>query len=98
MLFSSFFIIRTYTNQPSIMSKLQLQRLLFNIENSYPGFLSNTIEKKTGVDLNHDGYVGGERNAEKQFGVDLNNDGYIGGEGEYLGYFSTLISNIITYH
>lgn len=75
-----------------------MQRLLFNIENSYPGFLSNTIEKKTGVDLNHDGYVGGERNAEKQFGVDLNNDGYIGGEGEYLGYFSTLISNIITYH
>lgn len=48
------------------------------------GFISNTIEKKTGLDINHDGYVGGEKNAEKQYGVDLNGDGYVGGEGEYL--------------
>jgi hypothetical protein len=48
------------------------------------GFISNTIEKKTGLDINHDGYIGGEKNAEKQFGVDLNGDGYVGGEGEYL--------------
>ncbi|CAF0825023.1 unnamed protein product [Rotaria sordida] len=44
-------------------------------------FITNTIEKKTGLDINHDGYIGGVKNAEKQFGVDFNSDGYIGGEG-----------------
>ena len=47
-------------------------------------FISNTIEKKTGLDINHDGFVGGQKNAEKQFGVDLNGDGYVGGEGKCL--------------
>ncbi|UJR12360.1 hypothetical protein I4U23_016537 [Adineta vaga] len=44
-------------------------------------FINNTLEKKTGLDLNHDGFVGSEKNAEKQYGVDFNGDGYIGGEG-----------------
>ena len=44
-------------------------------------FINNTLEKKTGFDLNHDGFVGGEKAAEKQYGVDFNGDGYIGGEG-----------------
>ncbi|CAF1303801.1 unnamed protein product [Rotaria sordida] len=44
-------------------------------------FINNTLEKKTGLDLNHDGFVGGEKNAEKQTGIDFNRDGYIGGEG-----------------
>ncbi|CAF1003249.1 unnamed protein product [Adineta steineri] len=44
-------------------------------------FINNTLEKKTGLDLNHDGIVGSEKNAEKQYGADLNGDGYIGGEG-----------------
>ena len=64
----------------------------FTVQKTWPnllfrlrlGVISNTIEKKTGLDINRDGYVGGEKNAEKQLGVDLNGDGYVGGEGEYL--------------
>ncbi len=58
--------------------------IALHVQKFYLDFISNTIEKKTGLDLNHDGFVGGEKNAEKQYGVDFNGDGYIGGEGEYI--------------
>jgi len=45
------------------------------------------LEKKTGLDLNHDGFVGGVTSAEKQYGADFNGDGYVGGEGKYFIYF-----------
>ncbi|CAF3964794.1 unnamed protein product, partial [Adineta steineri] len=35
-------------------------------------FIESAIEKKTGLDLNHDGFVGSEKNAEKQYGADFN--------------------------
>ena len=56
-----------------------LPNLLFRLR---LGFIINTIEKKTRLDINHDGFIGGEKNAERQIGFDLNGDGYVGGEGE----------------
>ncbi|UJR10948.1 hypothetical protein I4U23_015133 [Adineta vaga] len=44
-------------------------------------FITNQVEKKTGLDVNQDGFVGGIKNTEKQYGVDIDRDGYVGGEG-----------------
>ena len=60
--------------------------------------ISNTIEKKTGLDINHDGFVGGVKNAEKQFGVDMNGDGYVGSEGECLRLSVAMFDYAFIYH
>ena len=61
--------------------------MTFTFEIWFTGFINNTLEKKTGLDLNHDGFVGGVTSAEKQYGADFNGDGYVGGEGKYFIYF-----------